>query len=619
MEMGSDFYNTYIYYLFADNEFFPIGGGKGSPEFEEKLDEIKKVLQSKEYKVTRNDLEVRKDTLVIWNCPEEDKLKEFVEAMFDLMKKMDRTISDSLTIMFPPTSKALEFEDTINRIWEVKKDITLRENTDADIKDSILSYYGDGQSKISGKDSSPRAIVNLVQVLDTHSLKTLKIQGAKFINAISDIVVQENIQKVEKIRTDTLKCGVMGFCGKYSEDEITESEILVKNFLSEGSVESSFVSFGSNKSSEVLKAQHELDIKKEQAITYFNDRSNLVRRQIITGAKFKLSLEDKKWIKYMYEMAQKDFKKSTGKNSVLDFLVDLLTQQHNDLYTGPVSTVNGKKFRKKQGVDSLKKDRENVLRAMEELKMENQKREEAIALYKEKIRKQYWDNKLYLEKPFGEFWLEQIKSVFGEGENLREKIRELFEKLIGITTTIAIFDNCPDYQSFLTIYKSFSIIHKEMMKRLIEFVTKNAEYVSFLAGDTSKSRHPDFVANSLNNSVVKLDYNDFVFIKGKVSQTKIFGGTNNRIVVLGDINNCSFKCDDISIKGTIDAVSEILTKGLTAEKCMKGMRVLTGPRSVILVDGKEYKGEFIFSQDASNIILNNIQGRQNAYEMDFSY
>ena len=37
--MGPDFYNTYVYYLFADNEFFPIGGGKGSPEFEEKLEE----------------------------------------------------------------------------------------------------------------------------------------------------------------------------------------------------------------------------------------------------------------------------------------------------------------------------------------------------------------------------------------------------------------------------------------------------------------------------------------------------------------------------------------------------------------------------------------------------
>ena len=49
------------------------------------------------------------------------------------------------------------------------------------------------------------------------------------------------------------------------------------------------------------------------------------------------------------------------------------------------------------------------------------------------------------------------------------------------------------------------------------------------------------------------------------------------------------------------------------------MRILTGPGSVILVDGKEYKGEFIFSQDAGNIVLNNIQGRHNAYEMDFSY
>jgi hypothetical protein len=237
--------------------------------------------------------------------------------------------------------------------------------------------------------------------------------------------------------------------------------------------------------------------------------------------------------------------------------------------------------------------------------------------YKERIRKEYWENKLYLTRPFGEFWLEKLKQAYGERENVREKLRELFEKLIGTTTLIEVFDNSPEYYNFLTIYKSFHIIHREMTKKLIELVTKNEEYIAYLAGDTAKLKEPNFIANSLNNSVIRLDYNDFVFIKGMVSQSKIFGGTNNRVVILGDINTCNFECDDISIKGNIDANSRIVTKSLTAEKCSQGVRISAGPGSRIMYNSDEYLEEFEFRNGVKNVSLNEMPGRHNVYEINF--
>lgn len=98
MEKDTEFYKTYIYFIFAEGEFYPIGGGKGSPEFEERLEEIKKSLEEKNYNVTRNDIEVRKDTITIWNCPGEDKIKSFVDAIFELLIKIDITIDVNLSL-----------------------------------------------------------------------------------------------------------------------------------------------------------------------------------------------------------------------------------------------------------------------------------------------------------------------------------------------------------------------------------------------------------------------------------------------------------------------------------------------------------------------------------------
>lgn len=618
MEKDTEFYKTYIYFIFAEGEFYPIGGGKGSPEFEDRLEEIKNSLEEKNYKVTRNDIEVRKNTITIWNCPDEDRLKSFVDAIFELLKKIDITIDINLSLNVPPASNAKNIESTIKSLWDVKKDIIIRSDTDAEIDNKILTYYGDGESKIFGSDAEPRAIVNLKQELYIQNLTTEKIQGAKYIQAFGDIRVNENVQKVERLKTNNLRCGGMIFCGSYSEEDSIESEILVKNFVCESSVEKSYVSFGSEKSDEIIKAQKELEIKKQEAINYFNDKANLVRRQIIMDQKFGLEMKDKKWIKFIFEQAQKDYKRTSGRNSILDYVIDLIAQQDNDIFTGPVTVINGKKHRMKKEVASLKEEKEKILKTMDELKIGIQKQEEEIVKYKEKIRKEYWGKKLYLETPFGEFWLEKLRTVFGERESPRDKLRGLFEKFVGITTTMEIFDNCPDYHSFLTIYKSFSIIHKEMMKRLIELITENKEYIEYLAGDAVKTKQPNFLTNSLNNSVIRLDYNDFVLINGLVSQSKIFGGTHNRIVILGDINDCDFECDDISIKGNIDPGSKIVTKCLTAERCTRGVNISTGAGSRILFGDIEYLEEYEFTKDAQNVILSEIPGRHNVYEIAFS-
>ncbi len=615
--MDTQFYNTYIYFIFAENAFYPIGGGKGSPDFERRLEKIKRYLEKKGYKITQNDVEVRKDIIIVWSCPDEDKLKSFVDAIFKLLKKLDRKIEINLSLSFPPTSKAKNFESTIMRLWDVKKDVVIRKTTDDEINDKILSNYGDGLSRILAYDATPRCIINLNQELDVYYLITEKIQGAKYIHAVSDIKVNENIQKVEKLKTNLLKCGGIRFCGNYSEDIMSESEILLKNFVCDGSVESCFISFGSEKSDEVLKAKRELEIKKLQAINYFNDKAIMIRRQIITDQKFGLTMKDKKWIKFIFEHAQRDFKKSPGRESVLDYLVDLLTQQEDDVYVGPIIIVYGKKYRIKKEVASLRNEKENILKKMDEVKINMQKHEQEIVEYKERIRKEYWENKLYLTRPFGEFWLEKLKQAYGERENVREKLRELFEKLIGTTTLIEVFDNSPEYYNFLTIYKSFHIIHREMTKKLIELVTKNEEYIAYLAGDTAKLKEPNFIANSLNNSVIRLDYNDFVFIRGMVSQSKIFGGTNNRVVILGDINTCNFECDDISIKGNIDANSRIVAKSLTAEKCSQGVKISAGPGSRILYNSDEYLEEFEFRNGVKNVSLNEMPGRHNVYEINF--
>lgn len=615
--MDTQFYNTYIYFIFAEDAFYPIGGGKGSPDFERRLEKIKRYLEKKGYKITQNDVEVRKDVIIVWSCPDEDKLESFVDAIFKLLKKLDRKIDINLSLSFPPTSKAKNFESTIMRLWDVKKDVVIRKTTDDEINDKILSNYGDGLSRILAYDATPRCIINLNQELDVYYLITEKIQGAKYIHAVSDIKVNENIQKVEKLKTNLLKCGGIRFCGNYSEDIMSENEILLKNFVCDGSVESCFISFGSEKSDEVLKAKRELEIKKLQAINYFNDKAIMIRRQIITDQKFGLTMKDKKWIKFIFEHAQRDFKKSPGRESVLDYLVDLLTQQEDDVYVGPIIIVYGKKYRIKKEVASLRNEKENILKKMDEVKINMQKHEQEIVEYKERIRKEYWENKLYLTRPFGEFWLEKLKQAYGERENVREKLRELFEKLIGTTTLIEVFDNSPEYYNFLTIYKSFHIIHREMTKKLIELVTKNEEYIAYLAGDTAKLKEPNFIANSLNNSVIRLDYNDFVFIKGMVSQSKIFGGTNNRVVILGDINTCNFECDDISIKGNIDANSRIVTKSLTAEKCSQGVKISAGPGSKIMYNSDEYLEEFGFRNGVKNVSLNEMPGRHNVYEINF--
>jgi len=618
--MGNDteFYKTYIYFIFAEGEFYPVGGGKGPPEFEERLEEIKKSLKEKNYKVTRYDIEVRKNTVAIWNCPCEDKLVSFVGAIFELLKKIETPIDINLSLNIPPASNAKNAESTIKSLWNVKKDIVIRSNTDAEINDKILTRYGDGKSKIFGSYAEPRAIINLEQELYIQNLITEKIQGAKYIQAFGDIRVNENVQKVERLKANNLRCGGMRFCGSYSEDDLVESEILVKNLVCESSVEKSYVSFGSEKSNEIIKAQRELEIKKQEAINFFNDKAVLVRRQIIMDQKFGLTMKDKKWIKFIFEQAQKDYKRTSGTDSVLDYVIDSIARQDKDIFIGPVTVVNGKKNRMKKEVASLKEEKENILKTMDELRVSMQNQEEKIAVYKEKIRKEYWGKKLYLEKPFGEFWLEKLKSAFGERENPRDKLRGLFEKFVSITTTIEIFDKCPDYNNFLTIYKSFSIIHKEMMKRLIELITKNKEYIKFLAGDAAKTKQPNFVTNSLNNSVIRLDYNDFVLVNGLVSQSKIFGGTHNRIVILGDINSCDFECDDISIKGNIDPGSKIVTKCLTAERCTRGVKISTGEGSRILFGDSEYIGEFEFTKDAHNVILSGIPGRRNVYEIAFS-
>jgi len=618
MEKDTEFYKTYVYFIFAEDEFYPIGGGKGPPEFEERLEEIKKSLNEKNYKVTKNDIEVRKNTVIIWNCPCEDKLISFVGAIFKLLKKIDIPVDINLSLNIPPTSNVKNIESTIKSLWDVEKGIIIRSNTDAEINDKILTSYGDGESKIFGSDAEPRAVINLEQELYIQNLTTEKIQGAKYIQAFGDIRVNQNIQKVERLKTNNLRCGGMMFCGSYSEDDLIEGEILVKNLVCESSVEKSYVSFGSEKSDEIIKAQKELEIKKQEAINFFNDKAVLVRRQIIMDQKFGLAMKDKKWIKFIFEQAQKDYKRTSGKDSILDYVIDLIAQHDSNVFIGPITVVNGKKHRMKKEVASLKEEKEKILRTMDEFKVSMQNQEEEIAIYKEKIRKEYWGKKLYLETPFGEFWLEKLRAVFGKRENPRDKLRGLFEKFVGITTTMEIFDKCPDYNNFLTIYKSFLVIHKEMMKRLIELITKNKEYIEYLAGDAAKTKHPNFVTNSLNNSVIRLDYNDFVLINGLVSQSKIFGGTHNRIVILGDINSCDFECDDISIKGNIDPASKIVTKCLTAERCTRGVKISTGEGSRILFGDTEYLEEFEFTKDAQNVILSETPGRRNVYEITFS-
>jgi len=617
MERDTEFYRTYVYFLFAEGKFYPVGGGKGTPEFEERLSKIKKFLEEKNYKVTQNDIEVRKGVISIWNCPGEENLKSFVDALFDLLKKIEYKIDPELSISLPATSKAKSFETTIKTLTDIKKFAVIRSNTNAEIKDKILSHYGDGTSRIFAGDANPKSIINLEQELFVNNLVTDRIQGAKFINSSVNVEVKESMQKVLKLKADGLKCGGMRFCGSFPEEGLAESEILIKKIACDGSIENSYVSFGSEKSNDVLSARRELEEKKREAINYFNDKATFVRRQIITGQKFGLDIKDKKWIKYLFEQVQKDYKKSAGSESVLDYLVDILTQQNSEIFVGEVKTINGKKYRAKKEMENLKKQKLNILKRMDELKENIRKQEEKIAAYKEKIRKEYWENKLYMLKPFGEFWLEQLKATFGEKKDHREELKELFGKFIGITTSIEAFDNCPEYHNFLTIFKSFSIIHREMTKRLVELVTQNKEYIDYLVGEAAKVKEPNFVANSLNNSFLRFDYNDFAIIKGAVSKCRIFGGTHNRFVVLGKINESEIECDDISVNGSIDNYSRILTKCLTAERCSIGVKIQTGPGSRILINDVEHYEEYEFKNFGMNVMLSEVQGRQNVYELSF--
>jgi hypothetical protein len=94
-------------------------------------------------------------------------------------------------------------------------------------------------------------------------------------------------------------------------------------------------------------------------------------------------MKDKKWIKFIFEHAQRDFKKSPGRESVLDYLVDLLTQQEDDVYVGPIIIVYGKKYRIKKEVASLRNEKENILKKMDEVKINMQKHEQEIVEYKE--------------------------------------------------------------------------------------------------------------------------------------------------------------------------------------------------------------------------------------------
>ena len=122
MEKDTEFYSTYVYFIFAEGEFYPIGGGKGKPEFEERIKKIKKSLEEKNYKTTQSDIEVRKDSIIVWNCPKEEELKSFMDAIFRLLKKIDHKIDISLSLDFPPSSKATNSESIINKLWEIKKD-----------------------------------------------------------------------------------------------------------------------------------------------------------------------------------------------------------------------------------------------------------------------------------------------------------------------------------------------------------------------------------------------------------------------------------------------------------------------------------------------------------------
>ncbi len=618
MERDTEFYRTYVYFLFAEGKFYPIGGGKGTPEFEERLSKIKKFLEEKNYKVTQNDIEVRKGVISIWNCPGEENLKSFVNALFELLIKIEYKIDSELSINLPATSKAKSFETTIKTLSDIKKFAVIRNITDSEIKDKLLSHYGDGRSRIIAGDAKPKTIVNLEQELFVNNLATQRIQGAKFINASINVEVEDTIQKVLKMKADGLRCGGMRFCGVFPEEGLTESEILIKQVACNGSIENSYVSFGSEKSNDILNARRELEEKKLKLINYFNDKAILIRRQIITAQKFGLDIKDKKWIKYLFEQVQKDYKKSVGSESMLDYLVDILAQQNSEMFVGEVKTINGKKHRAKREMEILKRQKLNILKRMDELKESLRKQEEEIAAYKEKIRKAYWDKKLYMNVPFGQFWLEQLKTTFGDKKDHREELKELFVKFIGITTSIEAFNNCPEYHNFLTIFKSFSIIHREMTKRLVELVTQNKEYVDYLVGEAAKVKEPNFVANSLNNSFIRLDYNDFAIIKGTVSKCRIFGGTHNRFVVLGKINESEIECDDISVNGSIDNNSRILTKCLTAERCSIGVKIQTGPGSRILLNGIEHYEEYEFKNFGMNVMMSEVPGRQHVYELSFS-
>ena len=586
---------------------------------EEKLSKIKNMLEEKNYKITQTDVEVRKNVISIWNCPPEDKLRSFVNAIFDLLKKLEFEVNPDFAMSFPPASKAKDLEETIKILWDVKKSSVIREDTDNEIKDKLLSNYGDGKSRIFAGDANPRAIVNLDQELFTNNLSTERIQGAKFIQASFNIDVKESIQKVMKLKADKLNCSGMRLCGKYSEEELVEDAILITTkIVCDGCIENSYVSFGSEKSNDILTAKKTLEEKKYEAINFFNDKAILIRRQIIMDHKFGLTIKDKKWIKFMFEQAQKDYKKSEGKESILDYLVDILTQQHSDIYVGEVKIVNGRKFKMKREVVNLKKEKERMLQKMDELKEKIRTQEQEIVEYKEKIRKEYWVKKLYLKKPFGEYWPEQLEDTFGKKEDYREELKKSFGKFISITTSIEVFDNCPDYHSLLTIYRSFGIIHKEMTKKLVELVTKNKEYIDYLSGDAAKSKEPNLLTNSLNKSAVRLDYNDFALIKGVVSHSKIFGGTNNRLVVLGSISESELKCDDISVMGSIDLNSKITTKYFNAERCGIGIKICTGPGSRILSNGDEYLEEYEFKNFGKNVMLSEVPGRHNVFELSFS-
>ena len=51
MEKDTEFYSTYVYFKFAEGKFYPIGGGKGKPEFEERIQKIKKFLEDSGFSV----------------------------------------------------------------------------------------------------------------------------------------------------------------------------------------------------------------------------------------------------------------------------------------------------------------------------------------------------------------------------------------------------------------------------------------------------------------------------------------------------------------------------------------------------------------------------------------